>query len=56
AHHRALAGVTLTRFFGLANAFACLGSIGHGLSSNMCVLKLAAYYLLRAASRQRLSQ
>ena len=56
AHHRALACVTLTRFFGLANAFACLSSVGHGLSSNMSVLKSAAHYPPRACSRQRLSQ
>lgn len=43
-HHRALARVALTRFFGLANAFACLSSVGHGLSSSLSVLNSAAHY------------
>lgn len=54
AHHRALAGVTLTRFFGLANAFARLGSVGHGLSSGLSVLNSAAHYPPPYRLRQRL--
>jgi hypothetical protein len=46
----------LTRFFGLANAFACLGSIGHGLSSKLCVLRSAAHYPPPEPLRQRPSQ
>ena len=53
AHHRALAGVTLTRFFGLANALACLSSIGHEISSNLSVLNSAAHYPPPYSLRQR---
>lgn len=56
AHHRALARVALSRFFGLANAFACLSSVGHGLSSSLSVLNSAAHYPPRASSRQHLYQ
>lgn len=44
AHHGAMAGITLTRFFGLANAFACLGCVGHELSSTVSILNSAAHY------------
>lgn len=56
AHHRALACVALTRFFGLANAFACLSSVGHGLSSNLSVRNSAAHYPPGFTPRQRPNQ
>lgn len=56
AHHRALACVALTRFFGLANAFACLSSVGHGLSSDLSVRNSAAHYPPGFTPRQRLNQ
>ncbi len=56
AHHRALACVALSRFFGLANAFACLGSIGHGLSSSLSVQNSAAHYPPGLPPRQCLGQ
>jgi len=54
AHHGSLTGIALTRFFGLANAFACLGSISHVLSSGLSVLNSAVHYPPPLASRQRL--
>ena len=56
AHHRALACVALTRFFGLANAFARLSSVGHGLSSNLSVRNSAAHYPPGFTPRQRPNQ
>lgn len=56
AHHGALACVALTRFFGLANAFARLSSVGHGLSSNLSVRNSAAHYPPGFTPRQRSNQ
>lgn len=53
AHHGALAGITLARFFGLTHAFACLGCIGHGLSSSLSVFGSASHYHTIVAVRQR---
>lgn len=54
AHHRALACVALTRFFGLAYAFARLGCVGHKLSSGLTILNSAAHYPPLDCPRQQL--
>lgn len=54
AHHGALAGITLTRFFCLANAFTRLSCVGHELSSNWSVLISAEHYAPPIPPRQRL--
>lgn len=53
AHHGSMAGVALTGFFGLANAFARLSCVGHGLSSNWSLPNQAAHYPPALAYRQR---
>lgn len=53
-HHGSLARIELAGFFCLANAFACLGGISHGLSSgNRSILKSAQHYDVLCASSQR---